>query len=95
MQERITAHFGLSLGEMLRIGENLIAGRVVFPWQDQLDGLPRDKQVPRIMSPANEQVGHPQDNIHFIKMVIKFLNGGVQPAELYAEYLRLIRSRMK
>ena len=30
------AHFGLTLGEMLRIGENLLSGRIVFPWSDQL-----------------------------------------------------------
>lgn len=95
MQERVAAYFGLSLGEMLRIGENLLQGRVVFPWADALDGLTKAQQVRRIMELTNDQVGHPQDNIAFVRKITDFLEGKVTPAELYSAYLKLIRSRVK
>ena len=93
MQERIAAYFGLSLGEMLWIGENLLQGGVVFPWADQLDGLPPGKQIIKIVELTNEQVGHPQDNLAFIKIIITFLEGKITPADLYLSYLKMIRSR--
>lgn len=95
MQERIAAHFGLSLGEMLRIGENLIQGRVVFPWADTLDGLTKAQQVRRIVELTNEQVGHPQANLAFVKKITEFMEGKVTPAELYSTYLKLVRSCVK
>lgn len=94
-QEKIAAYFGLSLGEMLRIGENLMQGRVVFPWADQLDSLPRDKQLRRIVELTNDQVGHPQDNITFVRHICEFLEGKLTPADLYQSYLKLVRSRTK
>lgn len=93
MQERIASHFGLSLGEMLRIGENLLEGRVVFPWRDQLDNMTRDQQLIRIVELTNSQVGHAQDNLPFLRLAAKFLRGEKTPAELYTAYLKLIRSR--
>lgn len=94
MQERIASHFGLSLGEMLRIGENLLEGRVVFPWRDQLDNTTREQQLLKIVELTNAQVGHPQDNLQFLRIAVKFLHGDKTPAELYSSYLKLIRSRM-
>ena len=93
MQERIAAHFGLSLGEMLRIGEHLLAGRIVFPWADQLEGLTRDRQLLRIVELTNDQVGHPHDNLKFMRAACKFIEGKSSPAEVYQTYLQLIRSR--
>lgn len=93
MQERIAAYFGLSLGEMLRIGEHLINGRVVFPWADQLEGLSRCQQLQRIVELTNDQVGHSQDNLAFFKYTCDFLDGELTPAEFYQAYLKLIRSR--
>ena len=94
MQEKVAAYFGLSLGEMLRIGENLLQGRVVFPWSDQLEGLSPGKQVLKIVELTNEQVGHPQDNLAFIKIVLNFIEGKTSPADLYVSYLKMIRSRI-
>ena len=93
MQERVAAHFGLSLGEMLRIGEHLLAGRVVFPWRDHLDGLSPCQQLLRIVELANDQVGHPQDNLQFLKTACKFLDGRQTAADVYQSYLKLIRAR--
>lgn len=94
-QDKIAAYFGLSLGEMLRIGENLMQGRVVFPWADALDGLDKCQQLRRVIELTNEQVGHPQDNLFFIKAACDFLDGNKTPAEVYTSYLKLIRTRMK
>jgi transcriptional regulator with XRE-family HTH domain len=94
-QERVAAYFGLSLGEMLRIGEHLLNGRVVFPWTDQLEGLTKGQQVRRIVELTNEQVGHSQDNLTFIKHVCEFLDGKLTPAEIYQSYLKMIRPRIK
>lgn len=94
MQERIASHFGLSLGEMLRIGENLLEGRVVFPWRDQLDNLDRGQQLLKIIELTNNQVGHSQDNMKFMRDAVRFLDGKKTPAEIYTSYLKLIRSRM-
>lgn len=91
MQERIAAHFGLTLGEMLCIGENLLAGRVVFPWSDQLEGLDRCQQVLKIVELTNAQVGCPNDNIPFLQRVCEFTEGKITPAQLYQEYLRFVR----
>jgi len=93
MQARIASRFGLSLGEMLRIGENLLEGRVVFPWRDQLDNLTREQQLLKIIELTNAQVGYSQDNLAFIRLTSKFLKGDKTPAELYTAYLKLIRSR--
>lgn len=39
------AHFGLTLGEMLRTGENLLSGRIVFPWsRPALSGISPTRQ---------------------------------------------------
>lgn len=93
-QERIAACFGLSLAEMLRIGENLIHGKTVFPWADQLDGLTKPQQVKKIVDLTNHQVGHSSRNIEFIQAVCDFLEGSLNQAELYQTYLKLVRSRM-
>ena len=93
MQERIAAYFGLTLGEMLRIGENLIHGKVVFPWSDQLDGMTRKQQILRIAELTNHQVGHPQDNLKMIEDMCDFLEGSLTPADFYQSYLKTVRSR--
>lgn len=93
MQERVAAHFGLTLGEMLRIGENLMSGRIVFPWADQLEGLDPCQQIMKIVELTNAQVGCPNDNTPFLQIVCKFLEGKATPAQLYQEYLRLVRSQ--
>lgn len=95
MQEKIAAHFGLTLAEMLRIGENLIQGRVVFPWADALDGLTKDQQLRRIVELTNEQVGHPQDNLTFIRYLCLFLEDRKTASDIYTAYLKLVRSRVK
>lgn len=91
-QERIAACFGLSLGEMLRIGENLMHGRVVFPWADQLEGLTRPQQLKKIVELTNHQVGHSQCNMEFVCAVCEFLAGELAPADLYNTYLKLVRT---
>lgn len=93
MQERIAAHFGLSLAEMLRIGGHLLSGRVVFPWADQLEGLPKREQVLRIVELANTQAGHPQDNLAFLKVVCRFIDGQESAESVYQSYLVMIRNR--
>lgn len=95
MQERIAAYFGLSLGEMLRIGENLVQGRLMFPWADALEGLTKKQQVRRIVELTNDQVGHSQDNLTFIRDICAFLEGKKTPADIYTSYLKLIRARVK
>lgn len=94
-QERIAAYFGLSLGEMLRIGEQLLQGRTVFPWAGQLEGMTRAQQLRTIVELTNEQVGHSQDNLTFIKHVCEFLEGKLTPAEIYQSYLKMLRSRLR
>lgn len=94
-QERIAAYFGLSLGEMLRIGEQLLQGRAVFPWADQLEGMTRAQQLQAIVELTNEQVGHSQDNLFFVKDVCEFLEGNLAPADIYHSYLKMLRSRLK
>lgn len=94
-QERIAAHFGLSLGEMLRIGENMLQGRVVFPWAQQLEGLTKRQQLKAIIELTNEQVGHPQDNLFFVESICDFLEGSASPSDLYNTYLKMARSRAR
>jgi transcriptional regulator with XRE-family HTH domain len=91
MQEKVAAHFGLTLGEMLRIGENLISGRIVFPWSDQLEGLDRCHQVLKIVELTNAQVGGSNNNLPFLQRVCEFMEGKITPAQLYQEYLLLVR----
>lgn len=94
-QERIAAHFGLTLGEMLRIGEHLMHGRIVFPWTGQLDGLTKGQQVRKIVELTNDQVGTSQDNLAFLKVACDFMEDKASAAEVYAAYLRMVRSRIK
>jgi len=81
------------MSEMLRIGEHFVAGRVVFPWRDQLDGLARGDQLIHIMEMTNQQVDYPNDGIPFMRQAVAFLEGQSSPAEIYQSYLRLLRSR--
>lgn len=95
MQEKVAAYFGPTLGEMLRIGENLVHGRTPFPWSGHLEGLDKPKQLLKIVELTNEQVGHPQDNINFLLIVCKFFNGEATTSDVYTAYLKLVRGRTK
>lgn len=66
LQTRIAGHFGLAYEDMIRMGRSILEGSGdVFPWMDQMRGLPREGRAEWVYSKTAEQYGLAQ--VPFVK----------------------------
>lgn len=87
--DRIAEHFGLTLGEFLRIGESLLRGEPFFPYMDKVRDLPKEKQAEEIIKLVNEDIGLQGCLRHYRPDGwSRFVSGKITAVEFYQMYLK-------